>query len=60
MDKKTSWDYQRGKYKQVNLKFNLYDQEDLRLYYYLTCKEVNASGLLKQLLREHIQREEDA
>lgn len=57
--KKSSWEYQKGKYNQINLKFNMFDQDDLKLYYYLTCKEVNASRLLKQLLRDHIQREED-
>ena len=51
-DKKTSWDYQRDNYKQINIKFNMSNEDDKILYYYLTCKNWNISGLIKELVRD--------
>ena len=56
--KKTSWDYQKGKYKQISLKFDLYDPDDMRMYFYLTCKCNNMTGLLKGLLMKYIKEVE--
>lgn len=47
---KTSWDYQKGKYKQINIKFNMDDDHDALLHWYLTCKTANASRLIKDLV----------
>ena len=54
---KTSWDYQKDKYKQVNIKFNMNNEIDAAMHYYLTCKADNATGLLKELLYLHMEEE---
>ena len=51
-NKKTSWDYQKGKYKQINIKFNMDSFIDMKVYEYL--KNENASGLIKQLIWSRI------
>ena len=49
--KKTkSWKYQKDRYKQVSLKFNMDDVDDALLYHYLTRSD-NVSKLLKDLIR---------
>lgn len=53
-----SWDYQKDKYKQVNIKFNMNDDYDSLIHHYLTCRTSNASRLIKDLLYEHIGKEE--
>lgn len=50
MNKKTSWDYQKNNYKQINIKFDMRDPVDALLYHYLTDKTVNASKLIKSLV----------
>ena len=54
---KTSWDYQKNRYKQINIKFNMEDEYDAMLHYYLTCKTDNASRLIKDLIYQHIGEE---
>lgn len=56
-DKKSSWQYQKDKYKQVNIKFNMSDDHDAMLHWYLTVKTENASRLIKELLYNHIVEE---
>lgn len=55
--KKTSWQYQKNKYKQVNIKFNMLDEYDAMLHRYLTTKTDNASRLIKELIYNHIAEE---
>ena len=54
---KTSWDYQKDRYKQINIKFNMEDDYDAMLHFYLTCKTSNASRLIKDLVYQHIGEE---
>lgn len=56
-DKKTSWQYQKNKYKQVNIKFNMTDDYDAMIHWYLTVKTANASRLIKELVYNHIAEE---
>lgn len=51
---KTSWDYQKNRYKQINIKFNMEDEYDAMLHWYLTCKVDNASRLIKDLISTSI------
>lgn len=51
---KTSWEYQKGKYKQVNIKFNMNDDYDALIHWYLTCKTQNATRLIKDLVYQLI------
>lgn len=52
--KKTSWDYQKDRYKQINIKFNMNDDHDAVIHWYLTCKVDNASRLIKELVYERM------
>ena len=54
---KTSWDYQKNRYKQINIKFNMEDDYDAMIHFYLTCKTANASRLIKDLVYQHIGEE---
>lgn len=54
---KTSWDYQKNRYKQINIKFNMEDDYDAMLHFYLTFKTNNASRLIKDLVYQHIGEE---
>ena len=53
-NKKSSWEYQKNRYKQLNIKFNMDNDDDSMIYYYLTCKTGNATRLIKDLLLEQI------
>ena len=55
--KKTSWQYQKNKYKQINIKFNMFDEYDAMLHWYLTAKTDNTSRLIKELVYNHIAEE---
>ena len=52
--RKSSWQYQKNKYKQFNIKFNMQDDYDAMLHWYLTVKTDNASRLIKDLIYNHI------
>ena len=54
---KTSWDYQKNRYKQINIKFDMEDDYDAMLHFYLTRKTDNASRLIKDLVYQHIGEE---
>lgn len=56
-DKKKSWDYQKDHYKQINIKFNMRDDYDSLIHWYLTCKTSNASRLIKDLIYKQITEE---
>lgn len=50
MDKvKKSWDYQKGKYKQINIKFNMDSHADMQIYDFL--RDHNATDLIKNYVR---------
>lgn len=51
--KKTSWDYQRDRYKQISLKFDILNKGEASLYSYLKNKE-NISCYIKDLIRRDI------
>lgn len=55
--RKSSWQYQKNKYKQFNIKFNMQDDYDAMLHWYLTVKTDNASRLIKDLIYNHIAEE---
>lgn len=55
--KKSSWFYQKNKYKQLNIKFNMTDDYDAMLHWYLTVKTNNASRLIKDLVYDHMAEE---
>lgn len=50
-EKKNSWDYQKGRYKQVNIKFFVDSDEDMLLYHFLTTSD-NRAGFIKKLIKE--------
>ncbi len=56
-NKKSSWEYQKNKYKQLNIKFNMSDDYDAMLHWYLAVKTENASRLIKDLVYNHIAEE---
>lgn len=56
-NKRKSWDYQKGRYKQVNIKFNMDDDYDAMLHWYLIVKTDNASRLIKDLIYKHMGEE---
>ena len=53
-ENKTSWEYQKGKYKQINIKFNMNDDYDSLIHWYLTCKTTNATRTIKDLVYQKI------
>lgn len=57
MSEKKSWKYQKDRYKQVNIKFNMDDEYDSLIHWYLTVKTDNASRLIKDLIYQHIGEE---
>lgn len=57
MNKKSSWEYQKDHYKQVNIKFDMRDPMDALLYHYLTDRTVNASRLVKSLVTDQMWRD---
>ena len=52
-DKKTSWDYQRGRYKQISLKFDTENNHDMSIYEFL-MQSVNVSRYIKSLIFREI------
>lgn len=53
-----AWQYQRGRYKQLNLKFFKENKEDMKIYHYLKGKQ-NISRYLKVLICEDMGRWHD-
>lgn len=50
-EKKTSWDYQKGKpYKQVKINFNLDDKIDAIIYHYISHVIENRTKYIKELI----------
>ena len=55
--KKGSWYYQKDRYKQISIKFKIGDHNDDLIYWYLTNKCANVSGLIKDLIMNQIFKE---
>ena len=51
-----SWDYQKGRYKQLNIKFDTQNYDDAILYHYVTTRTDNTTGLIKRLIYEEMVR----
>lgn len=56
MSNKKSWDYQKNRYKQFNIKFDANNKDDLLLYHFITDRTKNTSALLKKLIYEEMVR----
>ena len=56
-NKKSSWDYQKDKYRQINIKFNRHHYYDVRILDYLEQKK-NVSSYIKGLILEKIEEGE--
>lgn len=50
-NKKTSWYYQKNRYRQISLKFFIEDNMDMLLFHHLSSFD-NKSEYLKKLIRE--------
>ena len=53
---KSSWDYQRGKYKQINIKFNTRHSYDVKILDHLE-RTNNVSSYIKGLILDKIAEE---
>lgn len=54
-NKKKSWDYQKDRYKQINIKFDMHDLDDALVYHFAAnCN--NTSRIIKKLLYEEMLR----
>lgn len=49
MSKKSTWKYQKGKYKQISLKFSIENDSDMILYHFLRSFD-NRSEYIKKLI----------
>ena len=56
MNKKKSWDYQKDRYKQINIKFNMSDIDDATIYHFAAHCSTNTSALIKKLLYDEMVR----
>lgn len=56
MSNKKSWDYQKNRYKQINIKFDTNNNDDLILYHFIADCTKNTSALLKKLIYEEMVR----
>ena len=55
VEKKTAWDYQRDRYKQISLKFFMEDDADMLLFHHLSSFD-NKSEYLKKLICDDMWR----
>lgn len=53
-DKKSSWEYQKERYKQLNIKFNMSNPEDALLYHFIANVTHNSTALIKKLIYEEM------
>ena len=56
MSKQKSWDYQRNRYKQVNIKFDMNNIDDAMIHHFAVDCTANTSALIKKLLYEEMVR----
>lgn len=52
-NKKSSWDYQKGRYKQITLKFFKENPDDMLIFHYLNGKG-NKRKFILDLIREEM------
>lgn len=50
-----SWEYQKGRYKQISLKFFMENEEDLSILHHLSSFD-NVSAYIKKLIQEDMWR----
>ena len=55
-NKKKSWDYQKNRYKQVNIKFDMRNLDDAMLHHFVVDGTTNTSALIKRLIYEEMVR----
>lgn len=53
---KTAWDYQRGRYKQINIKFDMQNADDALLHHYIVDCTVNTTARIKCLIYDDMVR----
>lgn len=56
MNKKKSWSYQKDRYKQVNIKFDMNNLDDAMLHHFIVDCTQNTTGLIKKLIYEEMVR----
>ena len=56
MSKKKSWDYQRNRYKQISIKFDMQNPDDAMLHHYLVCHVENVTALIKRCIYDEMIR----
>jgi len=54
-NKKTSWDYQKNRYKQLNIKFDMNDTVDGLLYHFISTQN-NSTKVIKKLIYDELVR----
>ncbi len=54
-NKKTSWDYQKNRYKQLNIKFDMNDAVDGLLYHFISTQN-NSTKVIKKLIYDELVR----
>ncbi len=54
-NKKTSWDYQKNRYKQLNIKFDMNDTVDGLLYHFISTQS-NSTKVIKKLIYDELVR----
>ena len=56
MSDKKSWKYQKDRYKQVNIKFDMNNMDDAMLHHFAVDRTQNTSRLIKRLIYEEMVR----
>lgn len=56
MSDKKSWKYQKDRYKQVNIKFDMNNLDDAMLHHFVVDLTPNTSRLIKRLIYEEMVR----
>ena len=54
--RKKSWEYQRDRYKQINIKFDMQNSDDAMLHHFLVCRTDNVTALIKRLIYDEMMR----
>lgn len=54
-NRKTSWDYQKNRYKQLNIKFDMNDTVDGLLYHFISIQS-NSTKVIKKLIYDELVR----
>ena len=54
-NRKTSWHYQKNRYKQLNIKFDMNDAVDGLLYHFISTQN-NSTKVIKKLIYDELVR----